>query len=186
MGNYSAQSFPALEIEAKLLIFENGQSFLDPAALRLLGTVDEIREGVRRNGSLIEQGYFADGDFPPVWAGLDLPEPFPAKEIRLRTVNGYPVLTAKGEGGLVRKEYEIPVSTAYFERFWPLTEGRRVRKRRWTTQTALGLLEIDDYADRDLLVAELNFPDEASYTRMQKIGKDVTNDPKFKNRNLAR
>jgi len=64
----------------------------------------------------IEQGYLAlDAD---------------RAEVRVRRRAGRATLTVKQGTGLVRLEEEISIGRARFERLWPLTEGRRVEKRR--------------------------------------------------------
>ena len=71
----------------------------------------------------IEQGYLA--------VGAD-------GEVRLRHRGDDLVLTAKRGSGLAREEAEIELDSANFEQLWPLTEGRRLRKRRHVSAIPMG------------------------------------------------
>lgn len=114
-----------------------------------------------------------------------------ASEARVRRRAGAFTLTVKRGGGLVRGETEIELSEEQFERLWPLTEGQRVRKRRHELPLAGDLVaEVDVYADglQGLIVAEVEFPDEATaaaFTPPAWLGREVTEDPAYKNRRLA-
>ncbi|MGA2926426.1 MAG: adenylate cyclase [Solirubrobacteraceae bacterium] len=128
-------------------------------------------------GSQISQGYLAIGQ--------------DGSEVRVRRRRDRTALTAKQGRGLVRREEEIEIPRAHFERLWPLTEGRRVLKRRHeiTLQGGL-LLELDVYegALRGLLTAEIEFPSLAAAERFVApawLGREVTDDDAYKNRQLA-
>ena len=63
--------------------------------------------------------------------------------------------TLKAGEGLVRTEIEEEISAALFERMWPLTEGRRLRKRRYAIPDGEHTWEVDEFLDRDLVLAEV-------------------------------
>lgn len=98
--------------------------------------------------------------------------------------------TLKLGTGLVRQETEEETTEVVFEAMWPLTEGRRVRKRRYRIAEDDLVWEIDEFEDRDLVLAEVELPSEdvvpeppewlASY-----IVREVTDDPDYQNINLA-
>jgi CYTH domain-containing protein/CHAD domain-containing protein len=125
----------------------------------------------------IEQGYLAlDGDV----------------EVRLRRRGERgPVLTIKSGGGLARVEQEFEIGENRFGALWPLTEGRRLEKTRYSVAAEGGLLfELDVYtgALRGLMTAEVEFPSvEASalFEPPSWLGLEVTEDPSYKNRALA-
>ena len=100
-------------------------------------------------------------------------------------------LTVKRGHGLVRDEVELPLEPDAFEQLWPLTEGRRVEKRRHELPGEDGLtIELDVYrGDLDgLAVAEVEFADEAgaeAFTPPAWMGREVTDDARFKNHRLA-
>jgi CYTH domain-containing protein len=127
-------------------------------------------------GTRIEQGYLtAERDGP---------------EVRVRRQRDRRVLTVKGTGDLARIEVELPLSERDFEALWPLTEGRRVSKQRAVLPLAEGLnAEVDTFADRELILVEVEFTtvDQArEFVAPEWFGREVTDDPAYKNRNLAR
>jgi adenylate cyclase len=123
----------------------------------------------------IEQGYLAVGA---------------EGEVRLRRKGKGTLLTAKRGAGLARGEAEVEVSTEQFEELWPLTEGRRLRKRRHV-QPHDGLeIEIDVFEGEleGLAVAEIEFDSEQQANEFEPpawLGEEVTGDERFLNENLA-
>ena len=65
----------------------------------------------------IEQGYLA------------LADERGGAEVRLRRAEGEFFLTGKGGNGLARVEEEVELDAERFESLWPLTEGRRLKRR---------------------------------------------------------
>ncbi|HEY2714603.1 MAG TPA: CHAD domain-containing protein [Solirubrobacterales bacterium] len=126
--------------------------------------------------SAIEQGYLA------VDEGV---------EVRLRRANGERLLTAKRGHGESREEVELRLYGEQYEALWPLTAGRRLRKRRRRLPLGEGLVaEIDSYEGElaGLLVAEVEFPSEAASHAFQPpgwLGREVTGDPAYANQALA-
>jgi adenylate cyclase len=113
-------------------------------------------------------------------------------EVRVRRRDGEAWLTVKSAGGRTRVEEEIEIDAERFERLWPLTEGRRIEKRRYEIPAGDGLtVELDVYAgDLDgLVTAEVEFASEEAaeaFAAPDWLGSDVTDDPRYKNQRLAR
>ncbi|MCB9834333.1 MAG: hypothetical protein H6807_17855 [Planctomycetes bacterium] len=63
--------------------------------------------------------------------------------------------------GRKRVEFEEETSEGVFESLWALTEGCRVRKRRYALREARRRVEIDDFHDRDLVLARIMGGEEA-------------------------
>jgi adenylate cyclase len=85
-------------------------------------------------------------------------------EVRVRDRDGAATLTVKKGRGVVRTEEEIDIGSDEFDRLWPLTDGRRVEKRRHLIPAAAGLtIELDVYAGHleSLATAEVEFGSEA-------------------------
>jgi adenylate cyclase len=123
----------------------------------------------------IEQGYLA--------VGAD-------GEVRLRRKGEKTLLTAKRGAGLSRGEAEVEVSAEQFEALWPLTEGRRLRKRRHVLPHDGLEIEVDVYQGEleGLIVAEIEFDSEEQARGFEPpdwLGDDVTGDERFLNENLA-
>jgi adenylate cyclase len=125
----------------------------------------------------LEQGYLA---LDPAGA-----------EVRIRRKGSKHTLTVKTGAGLARGEEEVALAAEDFDRLWPLTEGRRVVKTRYLVPLDGGLtVEVDVYegALEGLLIAEVEFPDEAAahaFAAPPWLGEDVTGDKRYANQSLA-
>jgi CYTH domain-containing protein len=112
-------------------------------------------------------------------------------EVRVRRYGSRSFLTIKSGGGEVRLEEEIEIEDRRFRSLWPLTEGRRISKRRYLIPAAPGVtVEFDVYDGRlkGLLIAEVEFDSEAAaaaFTPPGWLGRDVTHEPAYKNKQLA-
>jgi adenylate cyclase len=123
----------------------------------------------------IDQGYLAIGS---------------DGEVRLRRKGGRLLLTAKRGEGLARDEAEVELDTDAFDRLWPLTEGRRLHKRRHLLPHGDLKIEVDVYAGEldGLVVAEIEFSSEEdalAFEPPEWLGDDVTGDPRYLNETLA-
>lgn len=99
--------------------------------------------------------------------------------------------TVKLGAGLVRTEVEEECTREVFEALWPLTEGRRVRKRRHVVDDGAWRWELDEFTDRDLVLAEIELPSadltsESPAWLLSVMEREVTDDPAYVNANLAR
>lgn len=124
----------------------------------------------------ISQGYVAlDGDV----------------EVRVRRRGEQAFLTIKAGGGRRRIEQELEIEPARFAALWPLTEGRRIVKRRYVVPAPDALVfEVDVYEQElaGLVVAEVEFSDDAAanaFASPEWLGREVTDDPRWKNQALA-
>ncbi len=176
------------ELEMKYLLQKDGVDHATDALDELYDSMDDLVDDVRSNGKHIRQGYF-----PIIATGVELVQrwsdetvDFIPKEARLRDKGGNYFLTLKGNGGVARNELEIGISQEQFDQFWDLTEGQRVDKTRLSVPYCDRELEIDVYNDRDLVVAEVEAPTLYDLSKVTAIGKDVTEDRAYKNRNLAK
>jgi len=111
-------------------------------------------------------------------------------EVRLRNIGNVYILTAKSGKGISRHEREIELPKEHFEQLWPMTEGKRVEKRRYTIAKSDYTIEFDIYHGtlHGLKTAEVEFKtqDEAnSFILPSWLDKDVTLDERYKNKNLA-
>ena len=148
-----------LEIERKYLL---------SALPRMPGTIDVLE---------IDQGYL----------------PGVARLRHQRSVNGVERFfrTVKHGVGVQRLEMEDEIDRAAFEKLWPETAGRRVRKRRYVVPSGDDHWEIDEFLDRPLVLAELEFDDPEHSVVIPDwlspvLVRDVTDEPEFTNRSLAK
>jgi CHAD domain-containing protein/CYTH domain-containing protein len=126
----------------------------------------------------IEQGY--------------LPGAHLAERLRRVRQNGdtHCYRTVKVGFGIARTEIEEEAPAALFDAMWPLTEGHRVHKRRYAIPDESFVWEIDEFTDRDLVLAEVELPDPTISVAPPDwlapyIVREVTGEPEYLNINLA-
>jgi adenylate cyclase len=134
-------------------------------------------EGGRWDTRKLEQGYLAVTD--------DV-------EVRVRRADGHDAwLTVKSSPALSRVEEELVLDAGAFDRLWPLTEGRRLVKHRYSREADRGvLLELDVYDGGldGLAVLEVEFASEeaaGAFTPPDWAGREVTGDGAYANQSLA-
>ena len=111
-------------------------------------------------------------------------------EVRLRCKGAQHYQTIKSEGGLSRAEYETELTQDQFQTLWPATEGRRVEKTRYDIILSRVKIEVDVYRGdlSGLCTAEVEFasePESQIFDVPSWFGIEVTEDPRYKNKNLA-
>ena len=112
-------------------------------------------------------------------------------EVRVRVKGDRRLLGIKSGPARTRVEEEIELDEAQLDSLWPLTEGRRIEKRRYVIPTDDALsIELDVYQGdlNGLLTAEIEFESEDQADRFQApgwIGTDVTGDGRYSNQTLA-
>lgn len=112
-------------------------------------------------------------------------------EVRIRARGDKLTITVKSGPSRSRVEEEIEIDPRQFDSLWPLTEGRRIEKRRYVIAADGGLaIELDVYAaDLDgLMTAEVEFVSEEAADAFEPppwIGIDVTGDARYSNQSLA-
>jgi CYTH domain-containing protein len=155
------QAAPHTEIERKYL---------------LTGLPDHVRQSPR---VLIDQGWIA---------GDQIQE----RLRRVRSAEGVRYYrTVKSGSGLVRVQLEERVSRRVFQQLWRLTDGRRIRKRRYMVAETGLTWEIDEFLDRDLVLAEVELPSADFELTLPEwlqasLGREVTGRSEYENVNLAR
>jgi CYTH domain-containing protein len=134
-----------------------------------------------QKGALIEQGYLVFQNPPEV-----------PVELRLRRVNKADCfLTVKSGNAPARIEVELTIAPDQFSELWPLTEGRRVFKRRYRIPIVGGLtaeLDIYEGVRAGLQVVEVEFSSESqarAFTPPPWFGQEVTRDTRYTNAELA-
>jgi CYTH domain-containing protein len=99
--------------------------------------------------------------------------------------------TIKMGSGVVRTELEDETTCEIHQAMWPLTEGRRLTKRRHNVPAGSLTWEVDEFTDRDLVLAEIELP--AADTKVEYpawlapyVVREVTGEPEYLNSVLAR
>jgi CYTH domain-containing protein len=99
--------------------------------------------------------------------------------------------TIKLGEGVVRSEFEEPMTPDVFETMWPLTVHRRISKRRYPVPDGDRVWEIDEFTDRELVLAEVELDGEEEQVTPPDwlkpyVVREVTGEPEYVNVNLAR
>lgn len=129
--------------------------------------------------SHIEQGY------------MEVPEEYAdVLETRLRKEGDTYLFTVKLKEGSKRKEENIPLTMEYFNTQWFMTEGRRLEKIRYKIPSHGNTIEVNIYCGKleQLVVAEVefsNYEERDSFIPPDWLGKEVTDDQRYDNFNLA-
>ena len=110
--------------------------------------------------------------------------------VRVRIEDGRrAVLTIKSAApGLSRQEFEYPIPPADAEALAALRQGAALEKTRFRVPHAGWTWEIDVYAgdNQGLIIAEIELASEAdAFEPPPWLGREVTEDPRYKNRALA-
>lgn len=111
---------------------------------------------------------------------------------RVRTPDGERYYrTMKSGSGVRRQEVEEETSREVFEALWPLTQGRRVSKVRYSVPAHHLTWEVDAFSDRELVLAEVELQSEEETADLPRwlapvMDREVTSDPAFTNANLAK
>ena len=99
--------------------------------------------------------------------------------------------TVKTGEGVTRTELEEETTETVFETMWPLTRGHRLRKRRFAVDVDGRTWEIDEFRNRDLVLAEIELGSEDEDVVFPEwlapaVQREVTAEPGLQNINLAR
>jgi CYTH domain-containing protein len=115
-----------------------------------------------------------------------------AERLRRVRLNGdvHCYRTVKLGTGIRRTEIEEEAPAAVFDAMWPLTEGHRIHKRRYAIAEESFVWEIDEFTDRELVLAEVELPDATMPLAPPEwlapyIVREVTGEPEYLNINLA-
>ena len=182
---------------------QTAESWLGDAADRFFGLADALADGVAAlvdRDQEIERKFLLTG-LPSLQAGeppVEIEQGYlPGERVveRVRRISSEDgvelVRTVKEGSGLTRIEVEEPVSLEVFERLWPLTEGRRLRKRRYRVPEGGLTWTVDEFLDRDLVLAEVELSSGApidvelpAWLRPH-VEREVTEDEAYSNFKLA-
>ena len=175
-----------LEIEVKYLLRENRLDYVKNQILDTYSSLDDLVVDAQTYGQIINQGYLDREKGEQLAGNIGMEVGFNPREFRLRKAGGKFFLTVKGKGGLAREELEREINETNFNLYWPQTEGRRIQKIRLEVPYQGRRVQVDVYRDRDLITAEVEFKSlgEAKEFRME--GLNVTTNPDYKNKNLAK
>lgn len=112
--------------------------------------------------------------------------------VRIRRSNDDYILTYKGKGMMVRKEYNLPLNKEAFFHLKEKIDGRLIQKRRYLIPLAPKYtIELDVFEGdlAPLLLAEVEFETEEeanNFTPPEWFGEDVTFSGKYHNSQLSR
>jgi len=110
--------------------------------------------------------------------------------VRIRRSDDKYILTCKGQGLMVREEFELPLTKEAFEHMKPKADGIFIEKTRYLIPYDNFTIELDIFHGKlaPLILAEVEFSnvEEANaFIPPNWFGEDVTNSPKYHNSNLS-
>ncbi len=111
--------------------------------------------------------------------------------VRVRREDDQFYLTYKGQGLMVREEYNLPLDEASYEHLAAKADGAGICKRRFLIPDGDGTIELDvfDGAFAGLLLAEREFNSEEealAWQPRQWMGREVTREGTYSNSRLSR
>lgn len=163
------------------------------SAAPITGTTAELRIAKQE----VEKKWLVTGDLPDLNGikGKEVIQGYIAvtsdgTEVRVRQKGDKYFQTIKSDGGLVRGEIEVELTKNQFDDLWQATVGRRLEKTRYEIEFGGATIELDVYKGdlAGLNVAEVEFAsvrDSETFAPPRWFGKEVTEDKRFKNKNLA-
>ena len=191
-----------LEAEQRQLFDRLRETWLGDRSSEFFAEVEAVRESLVATGSVdveIERKYLLSG-LPPTLLGRPHREidqgyiPGERLQERVRRVRKdgeeWYVRTVKVGSGIRRIELQDETDRKTFEVLWPLTWGHRVAKRRYSVPAGRLVWEVDEFTDRDLVLAEVEIPSEDVEPRLPDwiapyVEREVTGEPEYLNVNLA-
>lgn len=112
--------------------------------------------------------------------------------LRIRSSGTDFIFTFKTGKGLVRDEFECPITKEQFDNLWELVLGKEIKKDRYYIPLSEGLIaELDIYHERlsGLVTVEVEFETSEqaeAFNPPMWFGEDVTNDLRYSNSNLSK
>ena len=99
--------------------------------------------------------------------------------------------TVKAGSGMRRIELEEEAPADLFDAMWPFTQGKRVLKRRYYVKDGDVTWEIDEFTDRELVLAEVELEREDQEVVMPEwlapyLVREVTGEGTYQNSRLAK
>lgn len=174
------------EIEKKFLLRENKKEYITNEFISSYGnSLNQLKTMVLINGTHIQEGYLSLDYLPEFSNKFKEKINFNPIEARLRKKGNNFYFTIKGEGTLYRDELEIEINKHHFNKFWNKTKGKRIEKIRLDLPYKNYKSEIDVYTNKDLIVLEIEVPSINEANLIKPLGLDVTENPQYKNKNLA-
>ena len=178
------------------------REWLGSALEEFLARAEEVGKGLVAGGGVpleIERKYLLTG-LPAMLRGANslevhqgwLPGTVLRERIRRLTDGGREryYRTVKLGTGVERIEIEEETTPELFSQLWPLTEGRRVLKRRYQRRDHGLVWEVDVFDGRELVLAEVELPSAATAVEPPRwlrdsVVREVTGEAAYSNVNLA-
>ena len=191
-----------LETDRRQLFDRLRETWLGDRSSEFFAAVEAVRESLVATGVTdveIERKYLLSG-LPPMMQGRAYREidqgyiPGERLQERVRRVRKdgeeWYVRTVKVGSGIRRIELQDETDRKTFEVLWPLTWGHRVTKRRYSVPAGRLVWEVDEFTDRELVLAEVELPSEDVEPRLPDwiaayVEREVTGEPEYLNVNLA-
>ncbi len=182
------------EIEKKYLIEENNKDFATKEFYNIFDSIDSLKQYVKEKGWWILQAYLPQRfltqekiNFLFGKQGIEAKINFNPQEARIRYYKRKHTFTLKSKGTLEKEELEKEITLELFQKLYDnYTEGRRVARTRAEFPYKDQIIKFNVYDDHPLVIAEIEFESKSLADKFPALGKDITEDKRYENRNLAK
>jgi hypothetical protein len=179
-------------VERKFLLFENDNDYSALSFVQIHPNIKKLMTDVLVQGYDVEIGYLPLDSGILLARDLEANIDFEPEEV---TLNSTRISSGRGnfflmlEGTKSAQKYRMAkrVSSDFFVGYWNLTHGKRILKTVRGESFRGSPLEVEIYKDgRDLVLGRMHFPSSDKSRAVSPIGKDVSTDEKYQDKNLAR
>jgi CYTH domain-containing protein len=170
-----------MEIEKKFLLKEKEKIF---ANRNFFPQMDAVKKEVKTKGRQILQHYLPLELLDELKQKLDIKLKFQPNEIRIRKMGWKHTLTFKSKGKIKRSEYEKSISKEMYKEYKEKAE-KSLEKYRLKKPVKGKLIELDYYPKQSLITCEVEVKNMSDLKKIPKYGKDISEEKKYSNRQLA-
>ena len=170
-----------MEIEKKFLLKEKERIF---ANRDFFPQIDALKKDVKMKGRRIIQSYLPINLLEEIEKELEIKVKFKPNEIRLRKIGYKRTITFKSKGKIKRSEFEKTISKEFYNEYKEKAE-KALEKYRLKRIVKNKELEIDYYPKYSLITCEIEVKSERDLKKIPRFGKDISEEKKYSNRNLA-
>jgi CYTH domain-containing protein len=167
-----------MEIEKKFLLKEKNVTY---ANSKFFPNLNFLKLKIILKGKRITQSYLPMSSIKKLNIKLD----FSPDEIRLRKIGKKHFLTIKSKGNISRHEFEKQISKEAYKKLIKLRQ-RSLIKIRLIKIINNHKVEIDYCKKYSLLTCEIEVKSKNDLDKIPNLGKDISSNKKYKNKNLAK
>ncbi|MDA3836620.1 MAG: hypothetical protein PF542_03280 [Nanoarchaeota archaeon] len=171
-----------MEIEKKFLLKQGIKIF---ANREFFPQMNALKKQIKDKGKRIIQSYLPLELLNEIKEKLTIQIKFQPNEIRLRKVKRKYTICFKSGGKTKRSEFEKTVSQEFYDEYKPKFIGS-LEKYRLRKLVKDNEVDVDYYPKINIITCEMEVENENDLDRIPRFGKDISEDPEFSNKQLAK